>query len=97
MTVHHVVMTELLVESGHQNALSVMTEPLVVNGLQKDQLVTIVLQEENGQTQDLLVMTEDQEILVDQIVWKEMTTVREVLMVQERSLQTRRLSLKMLF
>jgi hypothetical protein len=97
MTVHHVVMTELLVESGHQNALSVMTEPLVVNGLQKDQLVTIVLQEENGQTQDLLVMTEDQEILVDQIVWKEMTTVREVLMVQETSLLTRKLSLKMLF
>jgi hypothetical protein len=97
MIVHHVVMTEHLAESGLQKDLSVMTEPLVVNGLQKDLLVMTVRQEENGLIQDQLVMTEDQEILVDQIVWKEMTTVREVLMVQERSLLTRRLSLKMLF
>jgi hypothetical protein len=97
MTVHHVVMTEHLAESGHQNALSVMTEHLVESGLQKDLLVMTVRQEENGLIQDRLVMTEVQEILVDQIVWKEMTTVREVLMVLERSLLTRRLSLKMLF
>jgi hypothetical protein len=97
MIVHHVVMTEHLAESGHQNVLSVMTELLVESGLQKDQLVMIVHQEENGLIQDLLVMSEVQEILVDQIVWKEMTTVREVLMVQETSLLTRRLSLKMLF
>jgi hypothetical protein len=97
MIVHHVVMTEHLVESGLQKDLSVMTELLVVNGLQKDQLVMTALQEENGLIQDQLVMTEVQEILVDQIVWKEMTTVREVLMAQETSLLTRRLSLKMLF
>jgi hypothetical protein len=97
MTVHHVVMTERLAESGHQNALSVMIVLLVVSGLLRDLLVMTVLQEENGQTQDRLVMTEDQEILVDQIVWKEMTTVREVLMARERSLLTRRLSSKMLF
>jgi len=97
MTVHHVVMTEHLAESGLLKDLSVMTELLVVSGLQKDQLVMIVHQEENGLIQDLLVMSEVQEILVDQIVWKEMTTVREVLMVQETSLLTRKLSSKMLF
>ena len=70
---------------------------LVVSGAILVLLVMTELLEENGQTQDLLVMTEVQEILVDQIVWKEMTTVREVLMVQETSLLTRRLSLKMLF
>jgi hypothetical protein len=85
------------VANGLLRDLSVMTELLVVSGLLKDQLVMTVHQEENGQTQDLLVMTEVQEILVDQIVWKEMTTVREVSMVQETSLLTRRLSLKMLF
>jgi hypothetical protein len=41
------------------------------------------------------VMTEVQEILADQIVWKEMTTVSVHSMVLETSLQTRRLSLKM--
>jgi hypothetical protein len=90
-------MTVLLEENGLIQDQLVMIELLVVNGLQKDQLVMTVLREENGQIQDQLVMTEDQEILVDQIVWKEMTTVREVLMVQETSLLTRRLSLKMLF
>jgi hypothetical protein len=97
MIVHHVVMTERLAESGHQNVLSVMTELLVESGLLRGLLVMTALQEENGLIQDQLVMSEVQEILVDQIVWKEMTTVREVLMVQERSLLTRRLSLKMLF
>jgi hypothetical protein len=91
VTIEHHVANGLLKD------LSVMTELLVVSGLLKDQLVMIVLQEENGLTQDRLVMTEVQEILVDQIVWKEMTTVREVLMVQETSLLTRRLSLKTLF
>jgi hypothetical protein len=90
------VMIEHHVANGLLKDLSVMTELLVVSGLQKDQLVMTVLLEENGLIQDQLVMTEDQEILVDQIVWKEMTTVREVLMAQETSLLTRRLSLKML-
>jgi hypothetical protein len=70
---------------------------LVESGPLRDQLEMTVLLEENGQIQDRLVTTEVQETLVDQIVWKEMTTVREVLMVQETSLLTRRLSLKMLF
>jgi hypothetical protein len=70
---------------------------LVVSGAILVLLVMTELLEENGLIQDQLVMTEVQEILVDQIVWKEMTTVREVLMVQETSLLTRRLSLKMLF
>jgi hypothetical protein len=89
------VMTELLVESGLQKDQLVMTELLVVNGLLRDQLVMTVLLEENGLIQDQLVMTEAQEILVDQTVWKEMTTVSVHSMVQETSLQTRRLSLKM--
>jgi hypothetical protein len=97
MTVHHVVMTEHLAESGHQNALSVMTVHQDASGLLKDHSAMTVLQEENGLIQDQRVMTEVQEILVDQIVWKETTTVREVLMVLERSLLTRRLSSKMLF
>jgi hypothetical protein len=69
---------------------------LVVSGAILVLLVMTELLEENGLIQDLLVMKEAQEILVDQIAWKEMTTVREVLMVQETSLLTRRLSLKML-
>jgi len=97
MIVHHVVMTEHLAESGHQNALSVMTVHQDASGLLKDHSAMTVLQEENGLIQDQRVMTEVQEILVDQIVWKEMTTVREVSMVQETSLLTRKLSLKMLF
>jgi hypothetical protein len=70
---------------------------LVVSGAILVLLVMTGLLEENGQTQDQLVTTEAQEILVDQIVLLEMTTVREVLMEQETSLLTRRLSLKMLF
>jgi len=97
MTVHHVVMTEHLAESGHQNALSVMTVHQDASGLLKDHSAMTVLQEENGLIQDQRVMTEVQEILVDQIVWKETTTVREVSIVQETSLLTRKLSLKMLF
>jgi DNA-binding transcriptional regulator of glucitol operon len=91
------VMTELLVESGHQSVLHAMIVHHVVSGLLRDQLVMTVLQEENGQIQDLHAMSEVQEILVDQIVWKEMTTVSVHSMVQETSLLTRRLSLKMLF
>jgi hypothetical protein len=113
MTVLLVVMTEHLVVSGllkdqlvmivlqdangHQNVLHAMTVHLVESGLLKDQLAMIVLLVVNGAILVHHVMTEDQEILVDQIVWKEMTTVREVLMVQETSLLTRRLSLKMSF
>jgi hypothetical protein len=89
------VMTVLLVESGHLRDLSVMTELLVVNGLLRDQLVMIVLLVVSGVILVQLVMTEVQEILVDQTVWKEMTTVSVHSMVQETSLQTRRLSLKM--
>jgi hypothetical protein len=107
------VMTVLLVVSGLLKDHSVMTELLVESGLQKDQLVMIVHLAESGLLKDLLVMivllvvngailvhhvmTEVQEILVDQIVWKEMTTVSVHSMVLETSLQTRRLSLKMLF
>jgi hypothetical protein len=89
------VMSEHLVESGHQKDLSVMTELLVVNGLLKDQLVMIVLLVVSGAILVQRVMTEVQETLADQIVWKEMTTVSVHSMVQETSLQTRRLSLKM--
>jgi hypothetical protein len=89
------VMIEHLAESGHQKDLSVMTELLVVNGLLRDQLVMIVLLVVSGAILVQLVMTEVQEILADQIVWKEMTTVSVHSMVRETSLQTRRLSLKM--
>jgi hypothetical protein len=89
------VTTEHLAESGHQKDLSVTTELLVVNGLLRDQLVMIVLLVVSGAILVQHVMTEVQEILVDQIVWKEMTTVSVHSMVQETSLQTRRLSLKM--
>jgi hypothetical protein len=70
---------------------------LVVSGAILVLLVMTELLEENGQTQDRLVTTEVQEILADQIVWKEMTTVSVHSMEQETSLLTRRLSLKMLF
>jgi len=109
----HNVMTERLVENGHlkdrpvmivhqdvnglQSVQHVMTEHLVESGLRKDLLVMIVRLVVSGAILVHHVMTEVQEILVDQIVWKETTTVREVLMVQETSLLTRRLSLKMLF
>jgi hypothetical protein len=89
------VMIEHLAESGHQKDLSVMTELLVVNGLLRDQHVMIVLLVVSGVILVQHVMTEVQEILADQIVWKEMTTVSVHSMVQETSLQTRRLSLKM--
>jgi hypothetical protein len=89
------VMIEHLVESGHQKDLSVMTELLVVNGLLRDQLVMIVLLVVSGAILVQHVMTEVQETLADQIVWKEMTTVSVHSMVLETSLQTRRLSLKM--
>jgi hypothetical protein len=89
------VMTEHLAESGLQKDHSVMTELLVVNGLLRDQLVMIVLLVVSGLILVQHVMTEVQEILVDQIVWKEMTTVSVHSMVLETSLQTRRLSLKM--
>jgi hypothetical protein len=95
LTQDQLVMTEHLAESGHQRDLSVMTELLVVNGLLRDQLVMIVLLVVSGVILVQHVMTEVQEILVDQIVWKEMTTVSVHSMVQETSLQTRRLSLKM--
>jgi hypothetical protein len=85
--------------------LLAMTVHLVESGLLKDQLVMIVLLVVNGHQNVQLVMTEllvesgqmtvVQEIHVDQIVLLEMTTVREVLMVQEISHLTRRLSLKM--
>jgi hypothetical protein len=89
------VMSEHLAESGLQKDHSVMTELLVVNGLLRDQLVMIVLLVVSGAILVQHVMTEVQEILVDQIVWKEMTTVSVHSMVRETSLQTRRLSLKM--
>lgn len=89
------VMTEHLAESGLQKDHSVMTELLVVNGLLRDQLVMIVLLVVSGLILFQHVMTEVQETLVDQIVWKEMTTVSVHSMVLETSLQTRRLSLKM--
>jgi hypothetical protein len=89
------VMIEHLAESGHQRDLSVMTELLVVNGLLKDLLVMTVLLVVSGAILVQHVMTEVQETLVDQIVWKEMTTVSVHSMEQETSLQTRRLSLKM--
>jgi len=89
------VMTEHLVESGLLRDLSVMIELLVVNGLLRDLLVMIVLLVVSGAILVQLVMTEVQETLADQIVWKEMTTVSVHSMVQETSLQTRRLSLKM--
>jgi hypothetical protein len=107
------VMTELLVESGLQkdqlvmivlqdvnglqNVLHAMTVHHVASGLLRDQLVMIVLLVVSGVILVHHVMTEVQEILVDQIVWKEMTTVSVHSMVQETSLLTRRLSLKMLF
>jgi hypothetical protein len=84
-------MTVLLVESGLRRDLHVMTELLAVNGLQSVQLVKKERLVESGQ------MTVAQEILVDQIALQEMTTVREVSMVQETSPLTRRLSLKMSF
>jgi hypothetical protein len=89
------VMIEHLVVSGHQKDLSVMTELLVVNGLLRDLLVMTVLLVVSGAILVQHVMTEVQEILADQTVWKEMTTVSVHSMVQETSLQTRRLSLKM--
>jgi hypothetical protein len=82
-------MTVLLVESGLLRDQVVMTELLVVNGLQSVQLVKKEHLAESGQ------MTVAQETLVDQIALLEMTTVREVSMVQETSHLTRRLSLKM--
>jgi hypothetical protein len=85
------VMIVLLVESGLLRDLLVMIVLLVVNGLQNVQLVMTELLVESGQ------MTVVQEIHVDQTVLLEMTTVREVLMVQETSHLTRRLSLKMSF
>ena len=91
MIVLLVVMTEHLVESGLQNVQHVMIVPHVVNGHQSVQHAMTELLAESGQ------MTVVQEIHVDQIVLLEMTTVREVLMVQEISHLTRRLSLKMLF
>jgi hypothetical protein len=103
MIVHH-VMIVLLVESGLLSVLLVvMTELLVVNGLQSVQPVMIEHLVESGLKRDrleaivLLVVISVTVILVDLIVLLETITVREVLMVQERSLQTRRLSLKMLF
>jgi hypothetical protein len=95
LTQDQLVMIEHLAESGLQKDLSVMTELLVVNGLLRDQLVMIVLLVVSGAILVQHVMTEVQEILVDQIVWKEMTTVSVHSMVLETSLQTRRLSLKM--
>jgi hypothetical protein len=91
------VMSEHLAESGLLRDHSVMTEHLVVNGLLRDQLVMIVLLVVSGLILVQHVKSEVQEILVDQIVWKEMTTVSVHSMVLETSLQTRRLSLKMLF
>jgi hypothetical protein len=89
------VMTEHLAESGLQKDQLVMTELLVVNGLLRDLLVMTVLLVVSGAILVQLVMTEVQETLVDQIVWKEMTTVSVHSRVLETSLQTRRLSLKM--
>ena len=89
------VMTELLAESGLLKDHSVMTDHLVVNGLLRDQLVMIVLLVVSGVILVQHVMSEVQEILVDQIVWKEMTTDSVHSMVLETRLQTRRLSLKM--
>jgi hypothetical protein len=89
------VMTEHLAESGLLKDHSVMTELLVVNGLLRDLLVMIVLLVVSGVILVQLVMTEVQEILVDQIAWKEMTTVSVHSMALETSLQTKRLSLKM--
>jgi hypothetical protein len=89
------VMIEHLAESGLQKDHNVMTEHLVVNGLLRDLLVMIVLLVVSGVILVQHVMTEVQEILVDQIVWREMTTVSVHSMVLETSLQTRRLSLKM--
>jgi hypothetical protein len=113
MTVLLVVMTEHLVVSGllrdqlvmivhrdvsgHQSVLHVMIVHLVESGLLKDQLVMIVLLVVSGAILVRHVMTEAQEILVDQIVWKETTTVSVHSMVLETSLLTRRLSLKMWF
>jgi hypothetical protein len=109
----HSVMTELLVESGlqkdqlvmivhqdvngHQSVLLAMIVHLAESGLLKDLLVMIVLLVVSGVILVHRVMTEVQEILVDQIAWKEMTTVSVHSMEQETSLLTRRLSLKMLF
>jgi hypothetical protein len=89
------VMTELHVVSGLLKDLLVMTVLLEESGLIQDQLVMIEHLVESGHQRDLSVMTEVQETLADQIVWKEMTTVSVHSMVQETSLQTRRLSLKM--
>jgi hypothetical protein len=89
------VMTVLLEENGQIQDQLVMTEHLVVNGLLRDQLVMIVLLVVSGLILVQLVMSEVQETLVDQIVWKEMTTVSVHSMEQETSLQTRKLSLKM--
>ena len=104
MTVHLVesglqrdllVMIVLLEENGLIQDQLVMTELLAESGLLRDQLVMIVLLVVSGVILVQHVMTEVQEILVDQIVWKEMTTVSVHSMVLETSLQTRRLSLKM--
>jgi hypothetical protein len=89
-SVQHVMIVHR-VESGLLRDLHVMIVLLVVNGLQSVQLVKKEHLVESGQ------MTVAQEILVDQIALREMTTVREVLMVQETSHLTRRLSLKMSF
>jgi hypothetical protein len=98
------VMTEHLVESGLLKDHSVMTVQLVVSGLLKDHSVMTELLVVSGHQRDLVVsgvilvqhvMTEVQETLADQIVWKEMTTVSVHSMALETSLQTRRLSLKM--
>jgi hypothetical protein len=90
-------MTVHLVVSGLLKDHSVMTVLLVVSGLLRDLLVMIVLLVVSGAILVHHVMTEVQETLVDQIVWKETTTVSVHSMVLETSLQTRRLSLKMLF
>ncbi|NDC19669.1 MAG: DEAD/DEAH box helicase, partial [Microbacteriaceae bacterium] len=87
------VMIELLVVSGLQSVLHVMTVHLVESGLLRDQLVMTELLVVSGLQSVQLVkkehlvesgqMTVAQEILVDQIALLEMTTVREVSMVQE--------------
>jgi hypothetical protein len=83
--------------NGHQSVLLAMIVHLAESGLLRDLLVMIVLLVVSGAILVRRVMTEVQEILVDQIVWKEMTTVSVHSMVLETSLLTRRLSLKMLF
>jgi hypothetical protein len=77
----------LLVHQEESGLLKSQPVLLVVNGLKKDQLVVSLVH----------VMTVVREILADQIVLLVMRTVSVLLMAQGRRLQTRRLSLKMLF